>query len=528
MRDARTTAGAVLLAVAAMGLAAGCGKTPGEPPANLAPKTYLFLSIPATSAADSVHLVPYRQAMHWWGTDKDGTVAGYEWRIVTMTLAGQDSAASGWAFTTRSDSTFDFPAPNPRVRRAFEIRAIDDLGLADPAPVRQELYLKNDPPTASFKRSLVPATVLPSLTVYWSGRDPQGVGTLDRYLLWVKGTPEAQAIVVSAPESSGTLGPSMLAGPDGPRTIYIRPIDRGGMTGALDSVTTTVRALVGDVLVIDDCPAEQSLLIRDFYPTQVDSLLGAGHRTLMRVAADPFGTAGLGALRSRAEADSLLSRMRYVVYYREAASVLTSYSQTLRYMQNGLQSLLARGGGLYLGGPVIVGSDSSLSCGVSTRPNDFNVFPATGFARDVLGIKSFHAHIKRDAQITYDSNFTLGKNGTAFVPLWPFAGAGTDTVEAGIRAGARNPATYFSAETFEPDSASVAQGSVKVLWQVPPGTLNDQDAVENPTNPYPAAIWSSKKGGKAIYLSYSMALSNYRGNAGQQFRKLLGLVGMAP
>lgn len=527
MRDTRMARAAALAVVAAAALA-GCGKTPGSPPANLAPKTYLFLDIPSSSAADSVHLVPYRQTMHWWGTDRDGSVTGYEWRVVTMTLAGADSAATPWAHTARTDSTFDFPAATPRVRRAFEIRAIDNQGLADPAPIRQELYLKNDPPTVSLKKSLVPGVALPALTVFWSARDPQGVSTLDRYLLWAKGTPEAQAIVVHAPDSSGTLGPSMLAGPDGVRTIYLRAIDRGGMAGALDSVNVTIRALTGDVLVVDDCPPEQSLLIRDFYPTQVDSLLGTGHRTLYRLANDPFGNAGLGALRSASEADSLLSRFRHVVYYREANSVLGSYSQTLRYMQGGLQALLARGGGVYLGGAAIVGSDSSLSCGVTSRPDDKNVFPASGFARDVLGIKSFHAHIVRNAQITYDTNFTLGKNGSAYVPFQPIAGAGTDTLEAGIRAGGRNPSTLFSAETFEPDSAGVAQGKVKVLWQVPAQTLNDQDAVESPTNPYPVAIWSSKRTGKVAYLSYSLALMNFRGNAGQQFRGLLTQLGVTP
>ncbi len=519
---ARLSAGLLVL----LAVAAGCGKTPGEPPANVAPTTTLFLDIPNLTGSPDSHKVAYRQPMHWWGSDVDGKVMGYEWRIISQSLGGVDFDSTAWSYTTRTDSTFDFPATEPRVRRAFEVRAVDDHGLHDPTPSRQDLYLANDPPTVSIKRSQVPASTLPALTLTWSGRDPQGNNTIDRYRLWAKGTPEAGAIVVHAPDSSGTFGQAMLGITGGSRTLYVRAVDRGGMAGLPDSVTVNILARNGSVLVVDDCPSDTPPILRSFYPDQVAAAVGANRSTLMRIS-------DLGAVRSAVEADSLLAQFSHVVYFREANKTLTSTSISLKYMGRGIQSLLARGGGAYLSGPVVVGTDSSLSCGVTGTPDEQKVFPASGFAKQVLGIGAFHVHVKRDARVTYDSNFDLGRDGSdpTGATYAPFTGnpdpaIATHDMETGFNAGSHNPPLVFSAEAFEPDSAAAAGGTVKVLWQIPPHTVDGQDILDVQATPYPVAVLSSQLGGKIAYLSYSLRLLNFRGNATTEFQRVLDLIGI--
>src|SRR5262249_18755147 len=159
----------------------------------------------------------YRQEMHWWGSDQDGTVAGYEWRIVTVNDAGDATDSTAWTFTTQTDSTFDFPAPAAYARHLFEVRAVDNIGARDPVGASQELFLHNEPPTVLINRGMFPSESLPALTIFWSGRDPDGNGTIARYHAWIAGSPEDAAIVITAPDSSATLTPQMLAGPTGPR-----------------------------------------------------------------------------------------------------------------------------------------------------------------------------------------------------------------------------------------------------------------------------------------------------------------------
>src|SRR5512140_2317663 len=100
MRRRPPLALAVAVSVATLVTVLGCSKNPGPPLANVPPDTQLSISIPnlVTSSADS-HLVVYRQAMHWWGTDIDGTVIGYVWRIVTENPAGVPTDSTVWAFT---------------------------------------------------------------------------------------------------------------------------------------------------------------------------------------------------------------------------------------------------------------------------------------------------------------------------------------------------------------------------------------------------------------------------------------------
>lgn len=90
---------------------------------------------------------------YWTGSDPDGAVTGYRWRLSDNGQAGTidepDTLGLPWNFTTVTDSVFavsaDQPAPHdpdetgPRIFfrvHTFWIKAVDDLGAEDPSPAQ--------------------------------------------------------------------------------------------------------------------------------------------------------------------------------------------------------------------------------------------------------------------------------------------------------------------------------------------------------------------------------------------------------
>ena len=90
---------------------------------------------------------------YWTGSDLDGAVVGYRWRLSDNALGGTidepDTLGLPWNFTAVTDSVFavsaDQPAPRdpadtgPRMFfrvHTFWIKAVDDLGAEDPTPAQ--------------------------------------------------------------------------------------------------------------------------------------------------------------------------------------------------------------------------------------------------------------------------------------------------------------------------------------------------------------------------------------------------------
>jgi hypothetical protein len=137
--------------------------------------------------------------LNWTGSDADGPIVGYEWKISnngtdgisprdTLTIDPLTGAVlHPWRFTTANDSTFlvladqqDFPGdphPEPRSYRthSFFIRAVDSKGAVDPTPAYISFTSTTIVPTCRvFYRNLsnqsaktVPGTV----NIGWSGVD---------------------------------------------------------------------------------------------------------------------------------------------------------------------------------------------------------------------------------------------------------------------------------------------------------------------------------------------------------------------
>ncbi len=159
----------------------------------------------------------YAVEFHWTGSDPDGKVAGYEWKISdngfdgisprdTLTIDPLTGAVlHPWRFTTATDTTFfvladqpNFPgdpAGDPRSFRSHSlfVRAVDATGAKDPTPAYISFTSTTLVPTCRvvFSKGLPdrgPQVAPPTVNVGWEGDDPdfgQKMPTRVRYL-WKK------------------------------------------------------------------------------------------------------------------------------------------------------------------------------------------------------------------------------------------------------------------------------------------------------------------------------------------------------
>jgi len=110
--------------------------------------------------------------VHWWGTDLDGVVEGFEVSLDNV----------NWQFTRSQDSTFLFSitAGNDTVDIDLWIRAIDDDGAVDETPAYLSIPLKNTPPEIEFQSALIPDdTSFNLVTLAWKASDLDGFDNLE-------------------------------------------------------------------------------------------------------------------------------------------------------------------------------------------------------------------------------------------------------------------------------------------------------------------------------------------------------------
>src|SRR5882762_2307670 len=163
----RIAAWSMLGAGLVLALLAGCAKKKVLAIDNLAPETTLFIQGPVDTVNHVVRLF-------WFGSDPDGDVAGFELRFKNPALP----ADTQWVFTTRTDSVFTIFTPAGYTMPVFEVRSIDDAGLRDPSPAREDFQFSNQAPSVHFdQRLLTTDTTYASVTLAWSATDPDGEAT---------------------------------------------------------------------------------------------------------------------------------------------------------------------------------------------------------------------------------------------------------------------------------------------------------------------------------------------------------------
>lgn len=219
-----TTRATTLVAICLLLAAAGCStdtELGGVRVPNANPDTRLTGQPPTLLEAS------FEVRFYWTGTDPDGRVAGYQWKVSdngTDGISPRDTLThdpltgaevNPWRFTNSTDSTFvvladlpGFPGDNPADPRSFRshslfVRAVDETGAVDPTPAHISFTSTTLVPSARVEyprlddreAQRAPRTV----NIGWSGYDEdfaQHTPTRVRYLWRDAVAPDGTVILV--------------------------------------------------------------------------------------------------------------------------------------------------------------------------------------------------------------------------------------------------------------------------------------------------------------------------------------------
>lgn len=330
----------VLVALASIG---GCAKAKITKIGDAPPTTSVFVQFTPDSLAQN-HTVNHLVHLYWFGSDPDGDVVGFDFRFV---YPGQDPDTVKWIRTTRSDSLMAVYTPTGYAAPIFYVRAVDNAGLVDPNPAHQQFSFTNQPPTlVLLNRLRAKDTTFASVTLTWNAVDPDGDAGHMKFLVWLDGHQANPTVTQTNPFTVPTAA-FMNAGllTSGPRTIWVQPVDDGGMMGNRDSMTWFVRAPLGGnhgrLLLIDD------LLSSNLFPGRFryDSLYTNLAQRLLPGQVDIMRTEFTQPFRSAKDIQQTFALFDAVVWYRGPRADVTSY---LANYQDGIDSSLASGGKLFL------------------------------------------------------------------------------------------------------------------------------------------------------------------------------------
>jgi hypothetical protein len=344
----------VLPVLALAAIAGGCSSK-GTLRPDLPPETTIFVQGPVDTVNHIAHLF-------WFGSDVDGDVTGFEYRILDTLQTGKplDSLRilTPWSPTKRADSIFTFQTGQHRATfPVFEVRAVDNSGQVDPTPAVEDFKFSNLPPSMTLLGApTLRDTTYFSLTLFWAPSDIDGDVTKMIYRVWWVDDSTHYRLTQRG-VTRYTIPSSDFPDSTGPRVVRIQPIDDGGLAGPPVSATWYVRRPVtgshARLLLVDDVPAGNPI-----NPiTQVDSLyyftvaanVPAGTYSILRLEKNqPFKSA-----EDMAQTFKLFDA---VLWYRGAKLSTTSSSPggeiaLFQLYGAGLESYLNAGGRFMLEAP---------------------------------------------------------------------------------------------------------------------------------------------------------------------------------
>ena len=311
---------AAAIAALCLGLAWGCDDSiEPEPPkeSNLPPETFLAFQ------GDSLNAQFYKVELSWLGSDADGHVARYQRRFVCVGTGDcpLDLSLSTWTDTTATTQVFALPVPASVASYRFEVRAVDDEGLADPTPAMQEYEFFNSAPVAGFEGRL-PTTTLPAVTFYLTAADPDTTPEaddgdfemhLDRWRVWLDGS---ESSAKSVPYDSGSVTLRLEDFDDRldrQRTVFVQAVDDGEATSPTISHTWTVESAPDSgILLVDDCRTGVNLEITS--DRSYRNVLGRRAPQRLRV----LDIEQYVPLPTQGDLDATLALFQRVVWYTDA------------------------------------------------------------------------------------------------------------------------------------------------------------------------------------------------------------------
>jgi hypothetical protein len=250
------------LAMIGLLLLSGCDK--GELLLNKLPDTRISVSQINLVGVDRLRS---EVTLHWYGTDEDGWVTGYE-----LSMDG-----STWSPVDVQDSTFSFELSlnSDTTDIDFYVRAVDDKGDVDDTPAYLKVPIRNSAPTARFDSiQALPDTAFIALTLVLDVDDIDGIDNLDSIYIkanngnWYPLSPTTTVVTLlpvdpqatSAGNAKVYLGTNaILQGPqiDGyipgaDNVFYVKAIDIANSSSPVDTSSVVfVTRQSSDLLVID-------------------------------------------------------------------------------------------------------------------------------------------------------------------------------------------------------------------------------------------------------------------------------------
>lgn len=287
--------------LACVAMLAACKKDfDGTAKPNTAPETHLVAD---TIVRQGDNRFTSQVRVQWWGTDADGFVTGYEYRI----------NGTAWQATKKQDSVFTLiiPTNSDTFDFDFEVRAIDNNGNADASPARLFFPVKNSAPTVNFYvssavPSRTPVRSFPAIRYTWQAGDLDGDISLDSFEIcfndtngpFTKIAPGIRDILVVGKNLTGNVTDCdiYLGSNQTPwnRTIsglklndsnklYIRAIDKTGSKSSFTaSYTLFVRKPQGDILVVNAIESQfLRASVQNFYLTALASATSKPYDLMM-------------------------------------------------------------------------------------------------------------------------------------------------------------------------------------------------------------------------------------------------------
>lgn len=250
----------------------------GEPFDNLPPDTKISVSEINLVGEDRLRS---EVTLHWFGSDQDGWVTGYE-----LSLDG-----TNYSPVNVTDSTFNFvlSAGSDTADVSFYVRSIDNDGALDPTPAFLNVPIKNTPPTAIFDSlQPIPDTAFIVATLFLDVNDADGSDNLDSSFIRVNNGPwyslaptvTTVTLVPQDPTATGATDSDVYTGAaadlqsasisglnlGGDNTVYLRARDIAGSESEIDtSKIFFVKNKTADVLVVDAHPGGSTPTPEDVY-----------------------------------------------------------------------------------------------------------------------------------------------------------------------------------------------------------------------------------------------------------------------
>ena len=286
-----------------------------------------------------------RQELHWWGEDPDGSVVGYFYKW---------SSDTSWTYTTFESGIFYVPIRTDLDIFSFEIKAVDNDGNEDKNPAKLVVPIKNSPPEISFRHLSNPLSAdiggdtsftFPTRTFIWDLYDQDGNETITDVFYSLNDTCDT-----CWSRLSGDISSITLANLDpGYKIIYLKCMDIAGAESEwlqfpdssrpAEAKVWKVNPVIGNVLIVDDYPLDNSNNALSWYKTLMDTIVGNDEYSYWEIGDElPYSSTDITAN---------LNYFKHVIWF-AAYNNSASANDTYNAAEASLVNFIMGGGNLFI------------------------------------------------------------------------------------------------------------------------------------------------------------------------------------